>query len=217
MEVKKIFVIDDHKIVRDAIRSFFLGQDEFKISGEAATGAELLKMLPESCADLYLLDLMLPDLNGLELIAPIRKHCSTAKVLVLTAEMDEDLLCASVEQGADGFLHKDTSAADLLYAMRVVLSGEPWFGQNLSQLVYRSFCRKVKEVNESSRLATITEREQDVIRLLGEGLSVKEIADQLCISPRTVESHKNNLLEKLELRNTVALIKYGIQHKLIAL
>jgi len=72
-------------------------------------------------------------------------------------------------------------------------------------------------VNESSRLATITEREQDVIRLLGEGLSVKEIADQLCISPRTVESHKNNLLEKLELRNTVALIKYGIQHKLIAL
>lgn len=217
MEIKNVFIIDDHKLVRDAIRSFFWGHDDLKMGGEAATGKELMDLLPEIHADLFLLDLILPDMNGLDLIAPIRKHFPNTKILVLTAEMDEDLLCASVEQGADGFLHKDTSASDLIYAMRVVLSGEPWFGQNLSQLVYRSFCRKIKEADQTSHLHSITEREQDVIRLLGEGLSVKEIADQLCISPRTVESHKNNLLEKLELRNTVALIKYGIRHKLIAI
>jgi DNA-binding NarL/FixJ family response regulator len=129
--------------------------------------------------------------------------------------MDEELLCEAVQLGADGFMHKDVSSDELLTAIRMVLNGEPWFGQNLSQLVYRSFCRKVKEVSETSLLSTISERELEVIKLLGEGLAIKEIGDKLFISPRTVETHKKNLLEKLGLNNTVALIKYGIRHRII--
>jgi DNA-binding NarL/FixJ family response regulator len=93
MEIKRVFVIDDHKLVRDAIRSFFWGHDDLKIVGEASNGKEMMDQLPGIRADLYLLDLILPDMNGLELIAPIRKHYPSAKVLVLPAEIDEDLLC----------------------------------------------------------------------------------------------------------------------------
>lgn len=217
MESNKICIVDDHKLVRDAIRAFFIGQTDIVIASEFGTGLELLRALPSIRADLFLLDLILPDLNGLQLIAPILEHHPQARVLILTAEMEEDLLCKAVEAGAHGFMHKDTSAAELLHAVRQVLEGEPWFGQNLSKLVYKSFCKKVKEAGGREVQLTITNREAEVIKLLGEGLSVKQIADYMFISPRTVETHKNNLLEKLELENTVALIKYGIRNKIISL
>lgn len=216
MKPYRICVVDDHKIVRDAIRAFLIGQTDLILTCEAATGMEVLNSLPHIDADIILLDLNLPDMSGLDIIEPVKKVTTNIKVLVLSAEMDEDLLCNAVQLGADGFIHKDVSSEELLNAIRIVLKGEPWFGQNLSQLVYRSFCRKLKEVSETSLLSSISEREMEVIRLLGDGLAIKEIGDRLCISPRTVETHKKNLLEKLELSNTVALIKYGIRHRIIS-
>lgn len=217
MKPERICIIDDHKIVRDAIRAFLIGQNDLLITCEAATGMDFLSILDHLNADIILLDLNLPDISGLDIIEPVKKVYPDIKVLVLTAEMDEDILCDAVQLGADGFIHKDVSSGELLNAIRIVLKGEPWFGQNLSQLVYRSFCRKVKEVSETSSLASISEREKEVIRLIGDGLSIKEIGDKLCISPRTVETHKKNLLEKLELDNTVALVKYGIKHRIISI
>lgn len=217
MDPKRICIVDDHKIVRDAVRAFLIGQTDLVLTCEAGSGADFLNSLPELDVDIVLLDLNLPDMNGLSLIEPVKSGFPDTKLLVLSAEMDEELLCEAVQLGADGFMHKDVSSVELLNAIRMVLQGEPWFGQNLSQLVYRSFCRKVKEVSETSLLSSISERELEVIRLLGEGLAIKEIGDKLCISPRTVETHKKNLLEKLGLSNTVALIKYGIRHRIISI
>ncbi len=206
--MKKIAIIEDHRIVRDGIRAMLTGSSEFELVYEASTGAEM-KMI-------VLLDIGLPDIPGLELIAFI-KETAGSKILILTAEMEENLICEAVEKGADGFMHKDASGEELINAMNVISGGEPYFGQNLSSIVYRSFKRKIKDLNSIHNMPALTERELEIIRELGEGLSFKEIGAKLFISPRTVENHKNNILEKLELKNTIELVKYAIKHKIIIL
>ena len=214
--MKKIAIIEDHRIVRDGIRAMLTGSSEFELVYEASTGAEM-KMIPKSIVpDIVLLDIGLPDIPGLELIAFI-KETAGSKILILTAEMEENLICEAVEKGADGFMHKDASGEELINAMNVISGGEPYFGQNLSSIVYRSFKRKIKDLNSIHKIQALTERELEIIRELGEGLSFKEIGTKLFISPRTVENHKNNILEKLELKNTIELVKYAIKHKIIIL
>lgn len=214
--MKKIAIVDDHRIVRDGIRAMLTGSTDFELVYEASNGSEM-KMIPKSIVpDIVLLDIGLPDISGLELIAFIRETAGS-KILILTAEMEENLICEAVEKGADGFLHKDASGEELINAMNVISGGEPYFGQNLSSIVYRSFKRKIKDLNSIHNMPALTERELEIIRELGEGLSFKEIGNKLFISPRTVENHKNNILEKLELKNTIELVKYAIKHKIIIL
>lgn len=214
--MKKIAIVDDHRIVRDGIRAMLTGSADFELVYEASNGSEM-KMIPKSIVpDIVLLDIGLPDISGLELIAFIRETAGS-KILILTAEMEENLICEAVEKGADGFLHKDASGEELISAMNIISGGEPYFGQNLSSIVYRSFKRKIKDLNSIHNMPALTERELEIIRELGEGLSFKEIGSKLFISPRTVENHKNNILEKLELKNTIELVKYAIKHKIIIL
>lgn len=214
--MKKIAIVDDHRIVRDGIRAMLTGSTDFELVYEASNGSEM-KMIPKSIVpDIVLLDIGLPDISGLELIAFIRETAGS-KILILTAEMEENLICEAVEKGADGFLHKDASGEELISAMNIISGGEPYFGQNLSSIVYRSFKRKIKDLNSIHNMPALTERELEIIRELGEGLSFKEIGNKLFISPRTVENHKNNILEKLELKNTIELVKYAIKHKIIIL
>ena len=210
--MKKIAIVDDHRIVRDGIRAMLTGSTVFELVYEASNGSEM-KMIPKSIVpDIVLLDIGLPDISGLELIAFIRETAGS-KILILTAEMEENLICEAVEKGADGFLHKDASGEELISAMNIISGGEPYFGQNLSSIVYRSFKRKIKDLNSIHNMPALTERELEIIRELGEGLSFKEIGSKLFISPRTVENHKNNILEKLELKNTIELVKYAIDRK----
>lgn len=214
--MKKIAIVDDHRIVRDGIRAMLTGSTEFELVYEASNGSEM-KMIPKSIVpDIVLLDIGLPDISGLDLIAFI-KETAGSKILILTAEMEENLICEAVEKGADGFLHKDASGEELISAMNIISGGEPYFGHNLSSIVYRSFKRKIKDLNSIHNMPALTERELEIIRELGEGLSFKEIGNKLFISPRTVENHKNNILEKLELKNTIELVKYAIKHKIIIL
>lgn len=214
--MKKIAIVDDHRIVRDGIRAMLTGSTDFELVYEASNGSEM-KMIPKSIVpDIVLLDIGLPDISGLELIAFIRETAGS-KILILTAEMEENLICEAVEKGADGFLHKDASGEELISAMNIISGGEPYFGQNLSSIVYRSFKRKIKDLNSIHNMPALTERELEIIRELGKGLSFKEIGSKLFISPRTVENHKNNILEKLELKNTIELVKYAIKHKIIIL
>jgi DNA-binding NarL/FixJ family response regulator len=216
MNSKKIIIVDDHKIVRDGVKAILFGNQYFKVIHEAASGKDLIDALSSLSPDLVLLDLVLPDISGLELIENIKALCN-AKVLILTAEMNEDTICEAVQNGADGFLNKDSSANELIDAMKKVIEGEPYFGINLSTLIHRSYSRKVKELHELNNMPEITDREIEVIKHIADGLSFKEVAEKLFISPRTVENHKNNLLQKLELKNTIELLKYAFKHKLVEL
>jgi len=212
----KIAIVDDHRIVRDGIRALLLGQSEFELIFEASCGENLRETIGDTRPDLVLLDIRLPDTCGIELISlfKIKFNC---KVLMLTAEMDEEVVCKAVNYGADGFLNKDASGDELMIAMRALMEGEPYFGQSLSSMIYRSYKRKIIELKEIHEMPSITEREKEIICCLSNGLSFKEIGEQLYISPRTVENHKNNILQKLGLKNTIELVKYAIRHKIVEL
>ncbi len=212
----KIAIVDDHKIIRDGIRAMLLGQSEFELVFEASCGENLRETIGDCIPDLVLLDIRLPDVCGLELISffKIKFNC---RVLMLTAELDEEVVCKAVNNGADGFLNKDASGEELMAAMRAVTDGEPYFGQSLSSMIYRSYKRKIIELKEIHEMPVITVREKEIIRSLSDGLSFKEIGEQLFISPRTVENHKNNILQKLGLKNTIELVRYAIRHKIVEL
>jgi DNA-binding NarL/FixJ family response regulator len=211
-----IAIVDDHKIIRDGIRALLIGQSEFALTYEASCGENLKETIGDATPDLVLLDIELPDICGLDLISFFKIKCN-CKVLMLTAEMDEEIVCKAVNNGADGFLNKDASGDELLVAMRTIMEGEPYFGQSLSSMIYRSYKRKLKELKDIHAMPVITDREKEIIRCLSDGLSFKEIGEQLFISPRTVENHKNNLLQKLDLKNIIELVKYAIRHKIVEL
>jgi DNA-binding NarL/FixJ family response regulator len=212
----KVAVVDDHRIVRDGIKAILAGNPEIELVFEAASGAELKAIADNVRPVLVLLDIGLPDTSGIELI-PFIKEKLNSRIMILTAEMEEDIICNAVEKGADGFLNKDCSGDELLTAIQAIMDGESYFGQNLSSIVYRSFRKKINELNSVHNMPALTDRERQIIQELADGLSFKEIGNKLFISPRTVENHKNNILEKLELKNTIELVKYAIKHKIIVL
>lgn len=212
----RIAIVDDHRIVRDGIKALLLGDENFEVVYEAASAEILKKTIGNASIDLVLLDIILPDISGLDLIAYFKENYS-CKVLMLTAEMDESVVCEAVSRGADGFMNKDSSGEELIQAMKTVMEDEPYFGLSLSSIVYRSYKRKIDELKTLQSMPHISEREKEIIQHLSDGLSFKEVGAKLFISPRTVENHKNNLLEKLELKNTVELVKFAIKHGIVVL
>ena len=215
MSVIKIAIVDDHKIVRDGIKAILIGNKKIKLAFESDSGAHLLETLKTNSPDVIILDLTLPDTQGIDLISPILHTYPGIKILILTASMDEEVICEAVKLGALGFLNKDTSSDELLQAIELVSSGEPYFGQKISNIIYKSYSEKLKETTNPHLKHQVSERETEVITLLSEGFSFKEIADRLFISPRTVENHKNNILQKLGLKNTIELLRYAIKNKIV--
>ena len=211
----KVAVVDDHKIVRDGIKEILLGNKKIKFVFDTDNGSILLDLIKNNPIDVLLLDLSLPDIPGINLIQPILRSFPNIKILILTACMDEEIICECVKLGILGFLNKDVSAEELIEAIEEVYSGEPYFGQKISNIIYKSYTEKVKEFSSLPLKPNISEREKEIISLLSEGLSFKEIANKLFISPRTVENHKNNILLKLKLKNSIELIRYAIKNKII--
>jgi len=211
----KVAVVDDHKIVRDGIRAILLGNKKIKFVFDTDSGLDLLDLLKSNPVDVLLLDLSLPDVPGVNLIQPVLCSFPNTKILILTACMNEETICECVKLGVLGFLNKDVSAEELIEAIEEVYSGEPYFGQKISNIIYKSYTEKVKDSSSLPLKPNISEREKEIISLLSEGLSFKEIANRLFISPRTVENHKNNILLKLKLKNSIELLKYAIKNKII--
>ena len=213
----RIYLVDDHKIVRDGIKSLLIGNRNIRVTGEAKNGNELLSMLGKEQPHIVVLDIGLPDISGVELTRIISRDFPAVKVITLTAEMEEEIILATIRNGASGFLNKDISADEFEEAVKRVSEGEGYFGQRVSGIIYKSYIRKVNSRDAELSNGGLSDREKEIVVLLSEGLSFREIGDRLCISPRTVENHKSRILEKLELNSTIDLVKYAIRNKLISL
>ena len=211
-----IIVVDDHKIMRDGIRSMLLGRNDIKIIGEAAHGYQLLESLKENDPDVIVLDIALPKMSGIEIAKILSKEYPRIKILVLTASTDEQTLKAAIKAGVPGFLSKDTSKEEFIEAVRVVHFGQHYFGTNISNTIHQILTNSLNE-NTSKKDEELSNREIEIIKLFAEGLTYKEIAESLYISARTVETHKNNILKKLGLKNTIGLVKYAIKERIIEL
>ena len=214
-EKTTILVCDDHTLFREGIKEMLREQRWLEIVGEAHNGREAVSEAQRLHPAIVLLDLSMPDLGGLEATGRILQENPKTKVVILTMYEEEEVITRCLRAGASGYVLKDAPRADLMHALDVVSSG----GQYLSSRALKKVV--TRHVSDSTSKATgyerLTDREREVLKLLADGLSIKEIATRLLLSVKTVDAHKTNMMRKLDLHDRAEVVKYAIQNKLIRL
>jgi DNA-binding NarL/FixJ family response regulator len=210
----RVLLADDHTILRDGIRSLLEDQQDIEVIGEAEDGQTAVKMATQLDPDIVIMDIAMPLLNGLEATRHIRRDSPQVKVLILTMHENEEYIRQVLAAGAFGYVLKDAAARDLLGAIRAVYNGESVLSPAITRLVIEDYLRwgDMQPVDASNGL---TSREREVLQLIAEGYTNKEIAEILCLSIKTIQSHRTNLMGKLDLHDRGELIKYAIQKKII--
>ena len=206
----KLLICDDHRMLRDLLKSSLAV--EFEIVGEAETGEATVALAIRTKPHVILLDVRMPGIGGLSAARQLSKEAPTAKVLILSQYRDEEYVLEAFDAGAAGYLVKTDAVSELASAIRAVHSGLRYISPSIAQTVLR------KRQPGSGRAANddgLTKREREVIRLISQGSTTKEVASTLHISPKTAQVHRDNLKRKLNLHSTAAMVHYAIQHKLI--
>jgi two-component system, NarL family, response regulator NreC len=209
-----IVLADDHTLVREGLKHLLTDEKTFKLVGEARDGIEAVAIVEKLRPKVLLLDLMLPRLHGLEVIRQVRKS-TTTHVIVVSMYSDEPYVIEAFRNGATGYVLKDSTSAELLQAIRGVESGNRYLSPSLSDLAIHAYLKKVDGI-ASDIYHTLTAREREVLQLAAEGRTTAQIAKELFISPRTVETHRANVLKKLALRSQTDLVRFAIRKKIIA-
>ena len=207
----KILLVDDHLLVRKGFRALLDEMDGVQIIGEASNGMEAIMLLRNGIKpEVVLLDYEMPVMNGLEAAAIISREFFGVKVIMLTMLQDKSVIEAAVAAGVRGFLFKNTSLEDLSKAIDKVASGEVWFGSDVTLTLLNQKSHPVDHV-----LALLSDREKEILKLVAKGMTSGEIGQQLFISPRTVDTHRNNIIQKLDVNGIPGLVQFAIHHKLI--
>ena len=212
---KRIVIAEDHRILREGLKSLLASKPEFEVVGEAEDGLDAISKVRESKPDLVLLDLSMPRLDGLSAIRDIKKVSPETRILALTIHTDEDYVLEAFNEGAHGYCLKDAGRAELLMAIESIFSGKPYFSPGIADKVLEGYLEGRQQIKSTSAWETITRREREVLKLIGEGYKNKEIADLLFISVKTVEKHRSNIMKKLDLHNAAALTAYAIEKGLV--
>ncbi len=205
----RVVIGDDHAVVREGLRRILDDRDDIKVVGEAANGAEAVELVREHGPDVVLLDISMPEKDGIDATRDIVDLRGPTSVLILTMHTDEHYALRALRAGALGFVLKDTKAEELILAIRRVNDGHRYLPANLE----RSFAEKYLEPEPADqRASSLSKREFEVLCLLAMGLTNREIADKLTISIKTVDSHRRHVLKKLSLRNNSDITRFAIQH-----
>ncbi len=217
MEKIKILFADDHAIVRDGLRSLFRSDPGFSIVGEAADGAEAIRLVEENRPDVAVLDISMPNVNGIEATSIIKERFPETKVLILTIHENEEYIQELITAGADGYVLKNAEKKEIFDGVRAVAAGSTFFSSNVSKALLEGLVRSTRNrvPFQISNEEKLTKRETEVLRLIAEGLTSKQIAERLHLSVTTVNSHRMNIMKKLNIHEIVGLVKYAIQKSLI--
>jgi len=211
----RIVIAEDHTILREGLRLLLSSDPNFEIVGEAEDGREAIRCVEKLKPDLILTDLSMPRMNGMEAIREIKKISPKSKVLVLTVHKAEEYVLGTFQAGADGYLLKESTHVELVTAVNKVLSGKRYITPEISEKVIEGYLEGKKTLKSKTSFETLTSREREILKLIAEGYRNKEIADDLCISVKTVEKHRANLMEKLNLHNVQALTAFAIGKGLV--
>jgi len=217
MDKIKIILVDDHDIVRDGIKSLLRTQPNFNIIGEAGSYKELKNILQFDIPDIIILDISMPDKSGIEITRIIKKEYPSIKIIILSMHIIDEFIFNSLEAGVNAYLPKNTSKKELITAIEQVNAGNDFFSEQISNIILKGYLQKIKKDDFNKGNKELTKREKEILVLFAEGASNQEIADKLYISIRTVESHKNHIMQKLKLNSTVDLIKYALKNNYIAI
>jgi DNA-binding NarL/FixJ family response regulator len=210
-ETLKVFLVDDHKLVRDGVRAMLLGNLGFKVVGTAGNAEEFFSKLDEANPDICVLDIHLPGKDGVEIANSLKRSHPKIRILILTAFKEDAPVKQFRDMGVEGMISKESGKDTYLEALEALKAGRTFYaGQFTEQLIKAS-------LGKSDKLALLSDREVDFVRSFAKGLSHKEIADHLNISPRTVEVHKKNVMDKLGFKNDVDLVKFAIKEGLSSL
>jgi DNA-binding NarL/FixJ family response regulator len=212
----RIVIAEDHTILREGLRALLSSRPEFEIVGEAEDGRMAVQCIERLKPALVLMDLSMPRMNGMDAIREIKKGSPETKILVLTVHKAEEYILATFKAGADGYALKDSTHTELVIAIKSVLMGKPYLSPGISEKVIEGFLEGRRTLKTRTAYETLTHREREILKLIAEGYKNKEIADDLCISVKTVEKHRANLMDKLSLHNVQALTTFAIEKGLVS-
>jgi DNA-binding NarL/FixJ family response regulator len=206
----QILIVDDHQILLDGIEAMLHGVGDFKVIGKCSDGNTALDFLNGNPVDILLTDLYMPKMTGMELTQKVKKRFPNVKVLALSVSYDVSIVHDLIDAGISGFIIKTIGRDELIEAIKTIAQGNIYFSREVSNEILRSLSNRSEE-----EVYHLTEREIEIVKLIAQEFSNAEIANKLCISERTVETHRKNIYRKTNTKTIVGLIKYAVEHKLI--
>ena len=212
-----VFLADDHAVVRDGLRYLLEAQPDMVVVGDAGDGRETVRLVDQHCPDIVIMDIAMPELNGIEATWEIGKRCPSAQVIILSMHSTDEHIKRAVKTGARGFLLKESAGVEVVKAVREVHKGECYFSQKISSRLIDSIVRQLCNDEGESQLDKLSPREIEVLQLVVEGKTSSEIADILSLSPKTIEKYRSRLMNKLGIEDIPGLVKFAIQHGLATL
>jgi DNA-binding NarL/FixJ family response regulator len=215
MKRTRILIADDHEIVRRGLRALLGAQPQFEVCGEATTGREAVDQARELAPDVIIMDISMPELNGLDATRQILRSAIQTEVLILSLHDSERLIRLVLASGARGYVLKSDASRDLLAAVEALSNHRPFFTSKVAELVLQGYLHGEPPPAAASEPGRLTAREREIVQLLAEGKTNKEVANTLQISVKTVETHRSNIMEKLHLGSLSELVRYAIRNQII--
>jgi two-component system response regulator NreC len=215
MALMKIMLVDDHEIVRAGLRMLLQTQSDMEIVAEASSGAEALELIQGCQPDVILMDVSMEEMNGIEATQKLKSCCPNVSILALTIHEEDEYFFQMLSAGASGYIPKRAAPEDLLQAIHTVYKGEVFLHSSVASVLVKDFLDRGGSPTIKAEISNLTEREQEVLTLIAEGLTNKQIGEQLGISPKTVARHRDNITQKLKLSSRAELTRYAIQKGLI--
>lgn len=208
-------VADDHNLVRQGIVALLNVESDMQVIGEASDGIEAVRLAKKFNPDIVIMDLSMPNLNGLEATHQIKRDASDVKVLILTQHENEEYVMQIIKAGASGYVLKTSVSDDLIKAIKEIQKGEKFFSPSISRMILDDYIKRTQGLQTENKAPELTHREKEVLQLIAEGRTNQEVARKLFISVRTVEFHRANIMHKLQLNDLASLIKYTIQKGIV--
>jgi len=211
MAKAKVLLVDDHTVVRQGLKALFADEPDVEIVGEAENGREAMQRIAKLHPDVVLMDISMPGLNGIEATRQIQQNHPTVKVVVLSMHANEEYVFQVLQAGASGYVLKQSDSMEVLTAIRAALSGGSFLSPPISRTVINNYVRRAEARGRGKDLNVLTRREREVLQLLAEGLTNREVAEHLSISVKTVETHRSKIMNKLGLKSKTELVKYALR------
>ena len=211
-----IVIAEDQNLVRQGLKALLSQGEQYEVVGEAEDGLEAIRVVAKLKPDLVLLDLAMPRMNGISAIREIKQKRPETKIVAITFHTSDEYILAAFESGVDGYCLKNDTHANLLLALKRVMAGKRYISPEVSDKILDGYLEGSRTVKSESAWETLTPREMEILKLVGEGYTSPEIADFLCISPKTVDKHRSNMMRKLDLHSAAALTAYALEKGLIS-
>lgn len=209
-----VFLADDHTVVREGLRAYLDAQSDIRVVGEAGNGREAVEQIAHLKPDVAILDIGMPEVNGIEATAQIGRHCPSVEVVILSMHSTNEYVFRALQAGASGFVVKESAGRELISAVRTVHIGHRYLSQKISDQLIDDYVERRGAVEEESPLDELSEREREILRQLVDGKTTAEIADSLSLSTTTINTYRSRLMKKLNIGDLPSLVKFAIRHGL---